>query len=67
MKIIHVNAKYPGSTHDSYIWNNCNLLPILKQLHNRRHTFYLLGEYKYIIIYLNIFDLKTHSNYFNSY
>ncbi|XP_071573951.1 putative nuclease HARBI1 [Temnothorax nylanderi] len=49
MKIIHVNAKYPGSTHDSYIWNNCNFLPILKQLHNRRHTFYLLGDSGYAL------------------
>ncbi|XP_023243392.1 putative nuclease HARBI1 isoform X1 [Centruroides sculpturatus] len=25
MKIISVNAKFPGSTHDSFIWKSCNL------------------------------------------
>lgn len=49
MKIIHVNAKYAGSTHDSYIWNNCNFLPVLKELHNRGHTFYLLGDSGYAL------------------
>ncbi|XP_011863014.1 PREDICTED: putative nuclease HARBI1, partial [Vollenhovia emeryi] len=42
MKIIHDNARYPGSTHDSYIWNNSNFLPMLKQIYDRGNTFYLL-------------------------
>lgn len=33
LKILSVNARYPGSTHDSFIWNNCNVLPIVKELH----------------------------------
>ena len=44
---MNVNARYPGNTHDSYVWNNTNVLPIMWELYNRRHGFYLLGAYLY--------------------
>lgn len=44
-EIISVNAKFPGSTADSYIWNNCNIHPIMVEIHKRYPgQFYLLGK-----------------------
>lgn len=41
---------FPGSTHDTYVWNNSNVLPILKQLHaNNFNDFYLLGKFRFIL------------------
>lgn len=47
MKILSVNSKYPGSTHDSFIWNNCNVLPAMQEL-SRTYpgNYYLLGKHK---------------------
>ncbi|KAG5900103.1 hypothetical protein JTB14_016072 [Gonioctena quinquepunctata] len=44
MKILHVNAKYPGSTHDSYIWNTSNVNEFLEQLYGRGFEGYFLLE-----------------------
>ncbi|XP_053975576.1 putative nuclease HARBI1 [Hylaeus volcanicus] len=48
LRIIHVNARFPGSTHDNYILNNTNILPALKSI-NEYHGngFYLLGDSGY--------------------
>lgn len=65
MKIINVVARYPGSTHDSYIWENSNLKQLLWNLHNQGHTdYYLLGKHifyncrdcfeVFLLFYLNI-------------
>ncbi|XP_028982577.1 putative nuclease HARBI1 [Diachasma alloeum] len=32
-RILHVNAKYPGRSHDSFIWNNSRVLTTMKRLH----------------------------------
>ncbi|CAI6355515.1 unnamed protein product [Macrosiphum euphorbiae] len=49
LKILSVNALFPGSTHDSHIWNNCNVLPILQELNRRKQCFYLLGDSGYAL------------------
>ncbi|KAJ8936304.1 hypothetical protein NQ314_012420 [Rhamnusium bicolor] len=44
LKIMNVNAKYPGSTNDAFIWNNSNLQILLRHLHMAGYKdFYLLG------------------------
>lgn len=50
LKIISANARYPGSTHDSFIWNNCNVLPIVQELHQLYpNQYYLLGDSGYAL------------------
>ncbi|XP_036147282.1 putative nuclease HARBI1 isoform X2 [Monomorium pharaonis] len=49
LRIINVNARYPGSTHDSYIWNNSNVLPIMQDIYNHGHKFFLLGDSGYAL------------------
>lgn len=41
LRIMNVNARYIGSTHESYIWNNNKILPIIQEIHNRGHSFFL--------------------------
>jgi hypothetical protein len=54
MKILNVNARYPGSCHDSFIWNHCNVLPVMQTLHARGHdNFYLIGLY--VLLHLFIY------------
>ncbi|KAI4463724.1 hypothetical protein MML48_4g00007466 [Holotrichia oblita] len=46
LKIRNVCARFPGSTHDNYIWNHSNILPLLQNLNqHRRGTYYLLGSF----------------------
>lgn len=48
MRIINVNARYPGSAHNSFIWNNSNIQPLLQELHNSGYNNYqLIGELIY--------------------
>lgn len=50
LKILNVNAKYPGSTHDSFIWNNSNMCGVMQQLHLRYpFNFALLGDSGYAL------------------
>ncbi|KAJ3623608.1 hypothetical protein Zmor_004405 [Zophobas morio] len=50
LRILNVNARYPGSTHDSFIWNNSNVLDFLQNLHTRGHsTYYVLGDSGYAL------------------
>lgn len=46
MGIMNVNAKYPGSTHDSYIWRRSAISTIMEQMNNEgMRSYYLLGRY----------------------
>ncbi|CAI6352599.1 unnamed protein product [Macrosiphum euphorbiae] len=48
LKILNVNALFPGSTHDIHVWNNSSVLPILQELYRRNYNdFYLLGDSGY--------------------
>ncbi|KAL0829190.1 hypothetical protein ABMA28_004027 [Loxostege sticticalis] len=44
LKIINVNALFPGSTHDCHIWNSSRVLTFMEQLYNNGHTnYHLIG------------------------
>lgn len=46
LKIMNVFARYPGSTHDSFIWRNSNVEHTLRTLpENQMGAFYLLGKF----------------------
>ncbi|CAI6376781.1 unnamed protein product [Macrosiphum euphorbiae] len=48
LKILNVNALFPGSTHDSHVWNNSSVLPLLQDLYtNGLNNIYLLGDSGY--------------------
>ncbi|XP_071629528.1 putative nuclease HARBI1, partial [Temnothorax longispinosus] len=49
LRIINVNARFPGSSHDVYIWNNSNARQLAEQIYARygRNTFCLLGDSGY--------------------
>lgn len=46
MEILGVNARYGGSAHDSFIWNNSHINLLLKDeyMNGARNSF-LLGKY----------------------
>ncbi|XP_024886456.1 putative nuclease HARBI1 [Temnothorax curvispinosus] len=46
---MNVNACYPGSSHDSYIWNNSNVKNAIIHLYRRypNNNFHLLGDSGY--------------------
>ena len=47
-KILNINAKYPGSTHDSFIWQNSKLNRVLRNIHSHGYTDnFLLGDSGY--------------------
>ncbi|XP_044751420.1 putative nuclease HARBI1 [Coccinella septempunctata] len=48
LRILNVIARYPGATHDSFIWNQSRCQYILRNLYLRtRRSFYLLGDSGY--------------------
>ncbi|KAL5236887.1 hypothetical protein ACI65C_004297 [Semiaphis heraclei] len=50
LRIMNVNALFPGSTNDSHIWNNSDVFPVVKEIYERGHTgFFLLGDSGYAL------------------
>ncbi|KOB77626.1 Uncharacterized protein OBRU01_03764 [Operophtera brumata] len=50
LKIMNVNSLFPGSTHDSHIWNSSNVLTLMESLHNHGHTnYHLIGDSGYAL------------------
>lgn len=48
LRILHVDARFPGSTHDAFIWRSCSVEPVLKQLYRSGQSgYYLLGDSGY--------------------
>ncbi|KAK9679340.1 DDE superfamily endonuclease [Popillia japonica] len=44
LKILHVSARFPGSSNDAHIWTNSNIEPLLRNLYNRCHNGYFYLE-----------------------
>ncbi|CAI6359332.1 unnamed protein product [Macrosiphum euphorbiae] len=42
LRILNVNAIFPGSTNDSFIWNSCDVLPVVEQLYTNGDSGYAL-------------------------
>ncbi|KAB0793155.1 hypothetical protein PPYR_12775 [Photinus pyralis] len=42
LRIMNVNARFPGSTNDSYIWNQTVVQALLRNIHGRRERDYFL-------------------------
>ncbi|XP_049825046.1 putative nuclease HARBI1 [Aethina tumida] len=48
LEILNVIAKYPGSSHDSFIWNNSDIQNALRNIHQAgMNGYYLLGDSGY--------------------
>ncbi|XP_031335010.1 putative nuclease HARBI1 [Photinus pyralis] len=46
---MNVNARFPGSTHDAYIWRHSAVSQVMEAMYRRdaRNVFYLLGDSGY--------------------
>jgi len=46
LKILNVNARYPGARHDAYIWSNSPIRRIMERRYNNgeRNT-WLIGKF----------------------
>ncbi|XP_065365537.1 putative nuclease HARBI1 [Calliphora vicina] len=48
LKILNVNAKYPGARHDSYIWSSSAVRRVIQRsFENGNHNMFLIGDYGY--------------------
>lgn len=48
LKIINVNSSFPGSSHDSFIWNSSAVCRVITNLYRSGHEgYYLLGDSGY--------------------
>lgn len=47
LKILNCNSKFPGATHDAYIWRNSSLKVKLRRMFSRDNPLWLLGDSGY--------------------
>ncbi|KAK5648021.1 hypothetical protein RI129_002913 [Pyrocoelia pectoralis] len=47
MKITNANARFPGSSHDAFIWNNSNINLFMQQINRHGETYFLIGDSGY--------------------
>lgn len=46
LKILNIVNNFPGSTHDAYIWRQCELSRVMERIYreNNENSFFLLGD-----------------------
>jgi hypothetical protein len=66
LKILNCVARYPGSTHDSYIWSNSEVYREMRHVWESGERCWLLGSYdsykffkSYSNVYINTKKLKV--------
>lgn len=59
MTFLNVNARYPGSSHDSHIWKSSNILPLLRSLYNEDQQSWLLGDSGYALNNFMVVPVKN--------
>ncbi|KAJ8909980.1 hypothetical protein NQ315_008241 [Exocentrus adspersus] len=48
MRILNVNSRFPGSSHDSYIWQMSNVRNVIENIYRTNHRgYYLIGDQGY--------------------
>ncbi|KAJ8913365.1 hypothetical protein NQ315_008755 [Exocentrus adspersus] len=45
LRITNINARFPGSTHDAYIWSHSNVSEAVSNFNRQNPSYYLIGMY----------------------
>ncbi|KAA5616572.1 transposase family protein, partial [Pseudomonas aeruginosa] len=59
-RILNVNAKYGGATHDAFIWENSVVNNYMQSLHRNNEQVWLLGN----ILLITFTNIQTKFNLF---
>lgn len=62
MRFLNANARYPGSTHDSIIWQSSVIIPLLKALHANDPKTGIFGDSGYALEPYMIVPFKNYRN-----
>lgn len=62
MMFLNVNARYPGSTHDSIVWRSSTILPMLQELHRRDPKTWIFGDSGYALQLYMIVPFRQGNN-----
>ncbi|KAJ8913907.1 hypothetical protein NQ315_005704 [Exocentrus adspersus] len=47
LRITNINARFPGSTHDAYIWSHSNVSEAVSNFNRQNPSYYLIGDSGY--------------------
>lgn len=62
LKIMNCNPRFPGSSHDSFIWRQSNISGIMENVYRQAdETFFLVGDSGKYEVPLNVLKNLSHS------